>query len=453
MSEGLDPDAEMAAERLGQVVAGHRLEKLIGVGGMAAVYEALSKKGERVAVKVLHPEMCRRPEIRKRFAQEATAAGLVQHSGVVRIKGAGEEGDAAFIVMELLEGEPLGTLLRRDGPLPVPRLLDVLDQVLDALAAAHEKGVIHRDLKPDNLFVCSDGAVKVLDFGVARVAEDVPGAYKTRTGVTLGTVPFMSPEQALGKRAQVDQRSDLFSLGAMAFRMLARRNIHPAETDAELLVAMASKPAPPLESVAPDVPPGLCSIVDVALAFSKESRYPDAKTMQADVRALKEGKPPPYATKLRRSREMATRTDLPAPAALLAAVEAASAASEEEEAPPSSQWPVLSMPTLDPSDVAKTIPLPARDFPPEKPATPKPAVAAPHIADKTMVSTPAEPRHASKPAEKTSSPGASAQTASPPKGSRAPLFVFAVVLVLAGGGVVYYLSNATPPPAPPTTTP
>src|SRR5262245_22256790 len=276
-----DADVRMASQRIGQVLGGQwKLERLIGVGGMAAVYAARGKDGQEVALKVLHPEMCRRADIRQRFAQEGTAATRVGHPGVVAVLGNGEEPDGtAFLVLELLKGDTLNDVLKREGTMPLPRLLDLLDQVLDVLAAAHERGIVHRDLKPDNLFVTPDGKVKVLDFGIARVLDDVPGAYKTRTGITLGTVPFMSPEQALGKRAQVDGRSDIFSLGAMMFRILAGRHVHTAETDAELLVAMASKPAPALTSVAPSVTPALGSVVDLALAFSKDSRYPDARTM------------------------------------------------------------------------------------------------------------------------------------------------------------------------------
>jgi serine/threonine-protein kinase len=315
MSDVLDAESRAAASRLGHVIGGRwTLEKLLGVGGMAAVYAATDGHGGRAALKILHPEMSRRADIRQRFAQEGTAASRVGHPGVVQVLGHGEDPDGtAYLVLELLEGEPLTAVVRRDQGLSLPRLLDVLDQVLDVLAAAHARGIVHRDLKPDNLFVATDGRVRVLDFGIARVLDDVPGAYKTRTGITLGTVPYMSPEQALGKRAQVDGRSDLFSLGAMTFRILAGRNVHEGETDAEMLVSMASKPAPPLATVAPGVPPALASIVDLSLAFSKESRYPDARTMQEDVRAVARGEAPPYATRIRSARETATRTDLPAP--------------------------------------------------------------------------------------------------------------------------------------------
>jgi serine/threonine protein kinase len=315
MADPVDPEAELARARIGRTLGGKwQLDALLGMGGMAAVYSATSSDGERVAIKVLHTDMSRRPDIRQRFAQEGMAATRVGHAGVVKVLGSGEDPDgSAYIVMELLQGEPLSATVKRAGTLAVPRLVDIMDQVLDVLAAAHAQNIVHRDLKPDNLFVTSGGAIKVLDFGIARVLDDVPGAYKTRTNVTLGTVPFMSPEQALGKRDKVDGRSDLFSLGAMIFRIVAGRHVHPGDSDAEILVAMASRPAPPLSSVAPKASPGLCAIVDLALAFSKDSRYPDARTMQEDVRALAEGRPPPYSTRVLKSKEMSTRVGMSVP--------------------------------------------------------------------------------------------------------------------------------------------
>ena len=315
---GLDDlDTQVASERLGRVLAGKwTLERLIGTGGMAAVYAARDSNGAVAAIKVLHADMSRRVDIRQRFAQEGTTASRVGHPCVVEVLGGGEDTDgSAYLIMELLDGEPLSSVLRRDGGLPVARLLEVLDQVLDVLASAHAKGIVHRDLKPDNLFVMADGRIKVLDFGIARVLDDVPGAWhKTRPGMTLGTVPYMSPEQALGKRDKVDGRSDLFSLGAMTFRLLARRERargrdrrRTAHRHGNEAGATSTKRRPCRAARA------LFLIVDVALAFSKESRYPDAHTMQEDVRAFAKGNAPPYATRTRRARDMATRIDIAAP--------------------------------------------------------------------------------------------------------------------------------------------
>jgi len=264
---------------------------------MAAVYAAHDEQGQVAAVKILHPEMCLRRDVRERFLREGVAANRIAHPGAVAVYEHGTVGeDCAFLVMELLEGETLGARLQRHGTLPVPQVLDVMDQVLDVLAVAHDRGIVHRDLKPDNLFIASDERIKVLDFGLARLLDAVPGDFKTRSGAALGTFPYMAPEQALGRREEIDGRADLFSLGATAFRILAQRKVHEADSDAELLMAMASKAAPSLRGVAPHVPAIVAQVIDVSLAFAKQARYPDARTMQTDVRAVRRGEPPPYAT-------------------------------------------------------------------------------------------------------------------------------------------------------------
>ncbi|MBM4363421.1 MAG: serine/threonine protein kinase, partial [Deltaproteobacteria bacterium] len=269
--------------RLGSVVCGrYRLESILGTGGMATVFGATTPSGEPVAVKLLHPEMNALPDVRERFAREGEAVARLDHPGVVRVIESGVDGDGtAFLAMERLDGEPLGNIIRRAGTLGVPQLLDVLDQVLDVLAAVHAKGIVHRDLKPDNLFLTRGGRIKILDFGVARVVDQVPGGIQTGLHTALGTIPYMSPEQALGKRDQIDGRSDLFSLGAMTFRILAGRTVHVAESDIDLLVLMGARPAPPLRTVAPRAPVHLAAVVDLALAFSRDARYPDANTMRA----------------------------------------------------------------------------------------------------------------------------------------------------------------------------
>src|SRR6185312_16133563 len=169
-----------------------------------------------------------------------------------------------------------------------------VDELLDVLAAAHAMGIIHRDIKPDNLFVLRDGSLKVLDFGIARVRAGAQTKLHTRVGAALGTAPYMPPEQIRG--VEIDARADLFAVGATMFRLIARRRVHEAASEGELLVKMASQQAPPLASVAPEAPSGVCLVVDRALMFERSLRYPDAATMQGDVRALREGRPPPYAT-------------------------------------------------------------------------------------------------------------------------------------------------------------
>ena len=271
-----------------------KLTRVLGVGGMAAVYVGQHKIGREDAIKILHPEVARSKNVRARFEQEAHAVNRFKHPGVVEIRDfdVAEDG-APFLVMELLEGDSLSGRLKRNNGMETPELLRVIDDMLDVLAAAHAQGIIHRDIKPDNVFLLNDGRVKVLDFGIARMREGAPKTMHTKIGSTLGTIAYMAPEQTMSSK--IDERADLFAVGATMFRILARRYIHEASSETELLVKMASDPAPPLASVAPHVPAEICLIVDRSLAFEKARRYPDARTMQADVRAVRNGLPPPYA--------------------------------------------------------------------------------------------------------------------------------------------------------------
>lgn len=312
----MDGDVELAEARVGQTIGGRwRLDRVLGVGGMAAVYEARSADGALVALKLLHPEVAVRRDVRERFLREGYVANQLDHPGVVRALEHGDGGqEGVYLVMERLVGETLSARVKRHGRLPLEELVDYVDQILDVLVVAHEKGIVHRDLKPDNLFVTNEGKVKILDFGLARLLDELPGSHKTRTGLALGTLPYMAPEQALGRRSEIDGRVDLFALGATMFRILSGRKVHEAQSEAELLMAMASRPAPPLKSVAPDVPDGLAAVVDLALAFSRDARYPDARTMQLDVREVRAGNAPPYASQRFSAREEVTRADRAAPA-------------------------------------------------------------------------------------------------------------------------------------------
>ena len=284
-----------SAQRVGTTLCNKwTLERLIGTGGMAAVYEAAHKIGRRDAIKILHAEVARDPELRARFEQEAHAVNRFKHPGAVEIHDIDVTEDGTpFLVMELLEGDSLADLARRPGGVELGLLLRLTDELLDVLVAAHAQGIIHRDIKPDNLFVLRDGRLKVLDFGIARVRASVPPKLRTRAGAALGTAPYMPPEQIKGH--EIDARADVFAVGATMFRLLARRRVHEASTETETLVRMASEPAPALASVAPDVPRDVALVVDRALRFDRSQRYPDAATMQSDVRALREGQPPPYA--------------------------------------------------------------------------------------------------------------------------------------------------------------
>ncbi|MBL9021930.1 MAG: serine/threonine protein kinase [Myxococcales bacterium] len=280
-----------AEARLGTTISEKwTLERLLGVGGMAAVYAARHKIGRVDAIKILHPEVAATPGWVERFEREARAANLFKHPGAVEVRdlGALEDG-VPCLVMELVEGETLGERRRREG-IESSDVLRFMDELLDVLAAAHDKGIIHRDIKPDNLVIDSMGHLRVLDFGIARL----PGTQATKSGTAMGTASYMPPEQLRGDG--VDPRADIFAVGATMFRLLTGRALHEAESDAELIFKMGTTAAPRLAEVDATLSPELCAVVDRAVSFRREDRYPDARTMQVDIRAVREGRAPPYAT-------------------------------------------------------------------------------------------------------------------------------------------------------------
>jgi serine/threonine protein kinase len=268
---------------VGTVLRGkYRLERVLGVGGMGAVYAATDvRSADRVAVKILHREFSLDPGLRARFLREGDAINRVEHPGTVRVL----EDDAAddgslFIVMDLLEGETVHARWMRSGcRLEAPEVVTLLAEVLDVLGAAHDKGVVHRDLKPENLFLTRDGQVKVLDFGLARLRES--SGPRTLTGQVFGTPGFMAPEQALGKTSEIDERSDLWAVGATAFMLLSGRPVHEGSTQERTLLLSATRPAPPMASVVHDVPPQLAAVIDRALAFDRADRWRSARAMRA----------------------------------------------------------------------------------------------------------------------------------------------------------------------------
>ncbi|WP_437310359.1 serine/threonine-protein kinase [Sorangium sp. So ce388] len=301
--------SDTALRRVGTTIRNKwTLERLLGAGGMAAVYVGVHRIGRRDALKILHPQAAKSKEICDRFEREAQAANRFRHPGAVEIRDIDVSEDGApFLVMELLEGESLAERERRLGGLPLVEVLRFTAQVLDTLGAAHAQGIIHRDIKPPNLYVVGDDPgstplpglgprIKVLDFGLARIRQDssLQGEL-TRMGIVLGTTPYMPPEQAKGR--DIDARADLFAVGATMFRLIAGRHVHEASTDFDLLLKMGKEPAPPLAHRAPRTPRDVCLVVDRALAFDRDQRYPDARHMLDDVRALLRSEPPPYASR------------------------------------------------------------------------------------------------------------------------------------------------------------
>jgi hypothetical protein len=282
-----DLHAKRARERIGMVLGGKwTVESLIGVGGMAAVYAATHRNGKRVAVKMLHSDLSDHEEVRKRFLQEGYAANTIQHEGAVSVLDDDVAADgSAFLVMELLEGETVEDRWERGGRRLAGReVLAIVEQVLGVLAAAHAKNIVHRDIKPENLFVTKAGAVKVLDFGIAKVFEGDSGRpTSTRVGMVMGTPAFMAPEQARARWDEVDGRTDLWAVGATMFTLLSGRYVHEAPSEQERLIASATKRAPPVASAAVSVPATVAAIVDRALAYAKEDRWADAAAMHAAV--------------------------------------------------------------------------------------------------------------------------------------------------------------------------
>jgi serine/threonine-protein kinase len=280
--------------REGSVLDGKwTLERLLGAGGMAAVYAGRHRNGARAAVKILHPALSRHAEVRERFLREGYAANQVEHPGVVKVldDDSVEEGPdkgTAYIVMELLEGESLQSRIERGPPIGELEFLKLAASVLEVLDAAHARGVVHRDLKPENLFLAhpeNDPAgppqVKILDFGLARLLQN---QAITTYGLALGTPSFMSPEQAAGRTNEIDGRTDLFALGVAGFRLRSGRRIHEADNAVELVTKMSRVPAPRLATVAPDVSEPFARVIDRALEFKKEDRYETAAAMLKDVR-------------------------------------------------------------------------------------------------------------------------------------------------------------------------
>jgi serine/threonine protein kinase len=262
---------------VGSVIGRYRLLELLGRGGMSTVYLAEhTLLGKKVAIKVLHDEYSRDPRVVTRFIDEARAAALVRHPGIVDIHDFGRHDDGrAFLVMERLDGQSLAYRLHRDGAMPERLLVEVLRQTTRALEATHAAGIIHRDLKPANLFLVNDPTqpwgvlVKVLDFGVCRLCED-PKVRLTLQGAIVGTPTYMAPEQCKNAR-DVDPRADVYALGCIAFEMAAGRPPYTEKGMVNLMVAHATV-APPLHLLEGVVSPPLRALIAQMLAKPVEAR-------------------------------------------------------------------------------------------------------------------------------------------------------------------------------------
>jgi serine/threonine-protein kinase len=254
----------------GEVIAGrYELLELIGKGGMSSVYKAHDRLLDRqIAVKILHPHFTEDEEYVERFRREARAVAQLSHPNIVTVIDRGEDEGRQYIVFEYVEGENLKQLLERTGPMPVRDALLLALQAARALAFAHGRGLIHRDVKPQNVLLNADGQAKMTDFGIAR-SVDVQGV--TITGTVLGTSEYIAPEQARGER--VDAQTDVYSLGVVLYELLVGSVPYEGETFVTVALKHVNEPVPPVLERRPDVPPRVALAVERAMAKSRDERF------------------------------------------------------------------------------------------------------------------------------------------------------------------------------------
>ena len=269
----------------GRQLGDFRLLRRLGRGAMAEVYLAEQcQLQRRVAVKILKPQLSNDRTYLKRFEREAQAAASLVHANIVQIYEVGTVDDLHYIAQEYVQGENLQEWLSRHGPPDLPHALSVVRQVAAALAKAAEHGVVHRDIKPDNIMLTRSGEVKVADFGLARVIREGEAPDLTQIGITMGTPLYMSPEQVEGKL--LDSRSDIYSLGVTCYHMLAGSPPFSGDTALGLAVQHLKKEPPPLNKVRPDLPADLCRIVHKMLVKDPQARYQSARDLLGDLRRL-----------------------------------------------------------------------------------------------------------------------------------------------------------------------
>ena len=312
---------DLLAQRLSQALgSSFTLEGEIGRGGMGVVYHARDERLKRkVAVKVLPPELAFREEIRMRFLREAETAARLSHPHIVPIHAVGEGPDGlVYFVMAYVDGESLGARLKRRERLPPEEARRILMETADALGAGHALGIIHRDVKPDNILLeGSRGRTVLTDFGIAKALTSTTGpGTLTATGVAIGTPHYMSPEQAAGDR-EIDGRSDIYSLGVVGYQMLTGELPFSAPTVPGLLLKQITEPAPYLQDKSPTCPDDLAGCVMRSLEKEPEARWPTADALR---RALESRSAPAYRQRRPSGRAGATRLGgLPAPVAASAA--------------------------------------------------------------------------------------------------------------------------------------
>ncbi|MGH8955284.1 MAG: serine/threonine-protein kinase [Microbacterium sp.] len=260
----------------------YELQSRIAIGGMGEVWEATDHViGRTVAIKILKDEYMGDPGFLERFRAEARHAALVNHEGIASVFDYGEENGSAYLVMELVPGEALSTVLERDGALSADKTLDIVAQTASALQAAHAAGLVHRDIKPGNLLITPDGRVKITDFGIARIADQVP---LTATGQVMGTVQYLSPEQASGHPAS--PATDTYSLGIVAYECLAGKRPFTGESQVAIAMAQINEQPPPLP---PTVPIPVQNLVMAMIAKKPADRPSSSATVARAAQALRRG--------------------------------------------------------------------------------------------------------------------------------------------------------------------
>jgi serine/threonine protein kinase len=278
---------------LGTMVGPYRVAHLVGTGGMGRVYKGVNPTiRSRVAIKVLSHECSQRPDLIDRFFAEARAVNLIRHESIVNVLDLSKLSDGRpYIVMEYLDGSPLGQVIAQRGRLPTGTLARLMSEVLSALGGAHEKGVIHRDIKPDNIFVTVQGRAKFLDFGIAKLAaEDRHGNDPTRAGSLLGTPHYMSPEQA--QSLPVDARADLYAIGVILYEGATGRKPFTGTSVYEILRGHIELPPIPPRHVVPDLAPPLEQVILRALAKDPAHRWQSAHDLAAALSAACQYLPP-----------------------------------------------------------------------------------------------------------------------------------------------------------------
>ena len=263
----------------------YELEELVGTGGMSSVYRAHDRLLDRkVALKILHSHHAVDPEYVERFRREARSVAALSHPNVVTVIDRGEHGDRQFIVFEYVDGENAKQLITRRGQLPVEEALGLAIQVARGLSFAHQEGLVHRDVKPQNILLNGDGRAKVTDFGIARSLDVKHGV--TQTGTVLGTSDYISPEQAQGRR--VDALTDVYSLGVVLYELLTKQVPFPGENFVAVAMRHINEPPPSVRERRPDVSPRVDAAVQRAMAKEPGDRFASMDDFRRELEACLE---------------------------------------------------------------------------------------------------------------------------------------------------------------------